>query len=79
MSIMMVIMGQLDPENQDPNFKPTFFVGCPEVLDPYNDVMLPSYGITDQQADSQLRDVYRFWRKSDGVSGGKSTIEALGG
>jgi hypothetical protein len=76
---MMIIMDQLDPENQDPNFHPEFLVGAPEILDPYNDVMIPSYGITDQESASRIRSVYSLWEKDNGISGGRRTIETPGG
>jgi hypothetical protein len=72
-------MDQIDSESCDPNFKPPYLVGCPEILDPYNDVLLPSYGITDREADDRILTVYRRWRKDNGVSGGRSTVEVPGG
>ena len=71
----MVVMDQVSLEAQDENFKPPFLVGCPEVLDPYEDVMLPSYGITDSESNSRINNVYRLWRRDSGVSGGRFVVE----
>jgi hypothetical protein len=71
-------MPQIDPAACDPNFKPEFLVGDPSVLDPYNDVQLPSYGITDSHSDARIRDVYCLWGRSDGISGGNRVIENPG-
>lgn len=76
---MLIIMDQVDLEAQDPNFIPPFLVGAPEILDPYNDVMLPSYGITDEASAAQIHAVYTLWSRSDGISGGNRVIEAPGG
>jgi hypothetical protein len=76
---MMVIMDQVDVENCDPNFKPPFLVGCPEVLDPYNDVLIPSYGITDSESTARIKSVYSLWARDNGISGGRRTVEAPGG
>jgi hypothetical protein len=78
-SYMMVIMDQVSFEACDPNFKPPFLVGAPEVLDPYNDVLLPSYGITDEAADAQIHGVYNLWGRSNGISGGRGLVEMPGG
>jgi hypothetical protein len=75
---MLIIMDQVDPDDCDPNFKPPFLIGAPEVLDPYTNVMLPSYGITDEAADAQLHSVYTLWRQSSGISGGRNIIETPG-
>jgi hypothetical protein len=76
---MLIIMGQIDSESCDPNFHPPFLVGCPEILDPYNDVMLSSYGITDMESTSRIKEVYSLWAKDNGVSGGRYAVEAPGG
>jgi hypothetical protein len=75
---MIIIMDQIDVESCDPNFKPEFLVGAPEILDPYNSVMLSSYGITDQAVDAQLHAVYTLWSKSSGISGGRGVVETPG-
>jgi hypothetical protein len=76
---MLIIMDQVSLEAQDPNFHPPYLVGCPEILDPYNDVQLPSYGITDQESTDRIRGVYSLWSRRSGVSGGRGLIETPGG
>jgi hypothetical protein len=76
---MLIIMDQVDLEAQDPNFKPECLVGSPEILDPYNDVMIPSYGITDECSDARIHKVYSLWSRSNGISGGSRVIEHPGG
>jgi hypothetical protein len=72
---MLIILDQVDVESQNPNFHPPFLVGCPEVLDPYTNVMLPSYGITDTAAADYIHGMYILWGKSSGVSGGRGLVE----
>jgi hypothetical protein len=71
---MLIIINQLDPEVCDPNFKPPYLVGAPEILDPYNDVMLPSYGITDSQSNDRIHAVYALWARRSGISGGRGLV-----
>ena len=75
---MMVIMGQIDVEDCDPNFHPEFLVGDPEVLDPYTGALISSYGITDEESDSRIHQVYTLWSRLSGISGGNRVIEAPG-
>ena len=71
----MVILNQVDANDCDPNFKPPFLLGDPGVLDPYEDVVIPSYGITDADSDARIHDVYILWGKSSGVSGARRILE----
>ena len=75
---MLVIIDQVDVEAQDENFHPPFLVGDPGVLDPNKDVVIPSYGITDEESTARIKSVYSLWSRSDGVSGGRMAVEAPG-
>lgn len=75
---MLVIINQVDPEAQDPNFHPPFLVGDPGVLDPYTDVQISPYGITDTDSDARIHFIYNLWNKDNGISGGRFTKELPG-
>ena len=76
---MLIIMPQIDPASCDPNFKPEFLVGAPEILDPYNDVLYSSYGITDSESAARINAVYSLWTKDNGISGGRGLVENRAG
>ena len=64
---MLVIIDQVSLDAQDPNFKPGYIPGELGVYDPFSNVTISAYGLTDMDFQNRIDDVNRLWNRSSGV------------